>query len=197
MVRWEMGRMMLPRSLGSLASSLLTTTQGLRLGAARKAKCHRRCLHAEDVCLELRATQKLDQFMKMAACCCFHGSLDSRLLRSQHVVSEPDPDSMITNEAGTAGHAKATHALELEAHSISSGGREIKAIRSRLDTTGSVRARGRPRALGGIVDGRVHYLRCFFTPKPSRARANSSEPSRSDASHGFAIDCSIRPACEW
>ena len=95
--------------------------------------------------------------MKMVACCCFHGSLDSRLLRSQHVVSEPDPDSMITNEAGTAGHAKATHALELEAHSISSGGREIKAIRSRLDTTGSVRARGRPRALGGIVDGRVHY----------------------------------------
>jgi hypothetical protein len=75
------------------------------------------------------------------------------------VLNEPNSDAIEHYKACTSGNAITAFALEVEAQSKSSGGREIKAIRSRLDTTGSVRARGRPRALGGIVDGRVHYLR--------------------------------------
>jgi hypothetical protein len=73
------------------------------------------------------------------------------------VLNEPNSDAIEHYKACTSGNAITAFALEVEAQSKSSGGREIKAIRSRLDTTGSVRARGRPRALGGIVDGRVHY----------------------------------------
>jgi hypothetical protein len=75
------------------------------------------------------------------------------------VLNEPNSDAIEHYKACTSGNAITAFALEVEAQSKSSGGREIKAIRSRCWTEGSVCARGRPRALGGIVDGRLHYLR--------------------------------------
>ena len=75
------------------------------------------------------------------------------------MLYEPDSDAIENDKACTSCNAITALALEVEAQSKSSGGREIKAIRSRCWTEGSMRARSRPRAQGGGVDWRRHLLR--------------------------------------
>lgn len=61
--------------------------------------------------------------------------------------------------------------------------------------------RKRSRFLGRVFSFFVLKLGNLMIHTKTRSRAREllrpARDRRSDTSHGFAIDCSIRPACEW